>query len=126
MTLYDIIQLEDNQDTREIMNMYAEEKGLSYLGVESLKELEDMLHSSSSAKVYVVDSYFPFLKGGEKEPLAIEAINRIRHYHPDARIVLYASPGLKEIARENEVDYENKAEVTCGEIVRSIKFLLEK
>lgn len=125
MKLYDIISVEDDGDAKEIMEMCAKEESLSHLSVGALEELEDII-MSYSAKFYVVDSHFPFSKGGKNEFLAKEAITMIQKHHSEAKIILYASPQLKDFARENKVGYENKAEVIRTDIVRNIKFLVKK
>jgi len=102
------MQIEDNRGIRDHLRVSASELGMSYKGVPCLSALEKVLQQSS-AEIFVIDGNFPMVVGGEPQNHVAEAIKIVRKHQPDARIVLYSTRGLTEIAEEYHAQYVNKS-----------------
>ena len=124
MTLYDIVQIDDDTTLRKDMQFISEANQQSYFGIGSLIELERCL-SQTEAKVWVVDGRFPREPGGQVLLLAGEAIQTIRAQYADAKIILYSSDiNAPRIAQSQNTKFLDKFRCTRLELVQKFKEMI--
>ena len=123
--LYDIIQVEDDSDSREFLERFAQRQSLSYLGVGYLDALRDAL-KEHSAKVYIVDGSFPDVEGGnEKGNGFVSAIELIRDRYADAQIILHSGQwDTEDHAEELGVVAMNKLRYVAKDAVAKVKEMM--
>jgi hypothetical protein len=125
MTEYDIIHADDEVTERKFVEKCAQQSNLSYLGLSCLSALE-MALPDNSARIFVVDGWFPKQDGDPIRFLASEAIKCIRSYFPEAKIVLYSSSyEIESIAEENMVYFRDKGKFTSRGLVEELKNILK-
>jgi len=125
MMLYDIMQVEDDEDFRFFLRIEAKRQGMSHLEVGSLNDLEEALKDSSRAKVYVVDGKFPVDLGCQVEFLAPKAAEIIRNFDPESKIMFYSLSDLSYLAQKFNAEYAGK-ETLPRELIEKIKEMIEK
>ena len=106
--MYDLIQVEDDHELREYCACAAQNVGLSFMHVGSLKGLEKVL-TQSDARFYIVDGRFPREDSGRVLDLAEEAIGMIRTAYPSASIIVHSnSSKAEEVAKKLKVENISK------------------
>ena len=118
-----ITYIESERYLRTSVKSWSEEKELSYLGLESIAELEKALPSNLSF-VFVVGRVSP-IKGTLDELLASEnAINNIRKHFPEARIVLYSDlpfDTFNKIFKNKSLSFYSKKLFTPRQLVEKLE-----
>jgi len=124
MEKYDIIHLEDDHPTAFLCQRAITKAGLTYHNVQTLAELEQLLHTAA-ADLYILDGSFPLQPGVCKSFLADRATGKIRNLHPQAKILIYSGNNPEKFDDLPHVEYLGK-DTSFDDLVQKIHSLLKQ
>ena len=123
MDKYNIIHLEDEEDTVILSQRALTKAGLTYRSVKSLADLEELLQTAR-ADLYVLDGSFPFQPGNTELFLADKAFAKIRKIHPQAKILIYSGNDPKKFADLSGIEYLSK-DNSPDNLAQKVRSMLE-
>ena len=122
----EIIHVDDEQLRRDELSSQAEQKMITYLGMESYYELREHLRQGARAKIHVLDGLFFIRPGTDLDFLADAATQTIREVDPHANILWWTS-SVKDAPRAKEcnVEYHYKQYVPAKKLMHLIQQRIE-
>lgn len=123
----DILHTEDNRMTLNAVERKAKASGLSYAGVPTLADLQNIL-INTRARIYIVDGKFPTFEGDEATFNAGRAVECIRtSAGKEAKILLFSGEmNIADIAKAlgNIPFIAKSSQTTAAEIIARIQGIL--